>query len=131
VGATPTVLATGVAQAVAEGWDGTAWTVQQVPANPSATGSYLTGVSCTPAGDCTAAGLYTYGVPPVPGAPLGSRTLAEAWNGTSWTLTPTPDVTSSADALHGVSCAAAQACTAVGRTTDPGGILATLVEANS
>jgi hypothetical protein len=41
-------------------------------------------------------------------------TLAESWNGTSWTLLHTPGPGSFGNELLGVSCAAATACMAVG-----------------
>jgi hypothetical protein len=39
-------------------------------------------------------------------------TLAERWNGTTWTIQPTPDTSGSS--LNGVACTSANACTAVG-----------------
>jgi len=42
-----------------------------------------------------------------------SKTLAERWNGTAWTLQSTPNP-SGASYLNGVSCTSASACTAVG-----------------
>jgi hypothetical protein len=39
--------------------------------------------------------------------------MAERWNGTKWTITPTPDA-DNRGAMSAVSCASAGACTAVG-----------------
>jgi hypothetical protein len=109
---------------LAESWDGSAWTLQATP-NPSTTmGSQLSGVSCTSATSCTAAGSYqssnvsTFG---------DFQTLAEVWDGTAWSLQPSPSP-SSDDTLQDVSCGASQLCTAVGSTLDPGGVTATLIE---
>jgi len=98
----------GVDQALAESWNGTTWTLQSTPTPSGATSSALSGVSCTSASACTATGYYatSAGV---------YQTLAETWNGTTWTLqsTPTPSGATSS-ALSGVSCTSASACTSVG-----------------
>jgi hypothetical protein len=41
-------------------------------------------------------------------------TLAETWNGSGWSLLPTPSPGSFADELRGVSCTNSAACIAVG-----------------
>jgi hypothetical protein len=64
-------------------------------------------VSCTSATACTAAGFYSNATTTV--------TLAERWNGTTWSIQTTPNPTGgSGSTLDGVSCASAKACTAVG-----------------
>lgn len=127
VGNTLTDPTTGVADAVLELWNGT-WVVQKGPADPKATGSYLNAVSCASASSCTAVGVYTFGTPPLPGAPLPGRTLAQVWNGKSWTLRSTPNPSPTQDALTSVSCAVSHTCTSVGWAADLGGFQATLVE---
>jgi hypothetical protein len=47
-----------------------------------ATGGSLTGVACTDPSDCTAVGYSASG------------TIAEQWNGSSWAIEPTPELTS-------------------------------------
>jgi hypothetical protein len=107
---------------LAEAWNGTAWAVQTTPAPASAFLSSLAGVWCTSANSCTAAGQYTPGTGP-------SATVAEVWNGTSWRLQNTPNRPYAGQSLfNGVSCGASTTCTAVGVTTNPGQIPATLVE---
>ena len=95
---------------LAEAWNGTAWKLQPSP-DPAdaADSSVLSGVSCTTADACEAVGSYINRA----GATV---TLAEAWNGTAWTLQPTPDPAGaeSGASLFGVSCGAAGACEAVG-----------------
>jgi hypothetical protein len=98
-------------QALAERWNGTSWKIQPV-VNPGVgqfTGNELLGISCFAAQACIAIGDYQ--------APSGKYvTLAERWNGTSWKVQPTPNPAGATDVLliGGVSCFAADACTAVG-----------------
>jgi hypothetical protein len=82
---------------LAEGWNGSAWTIQSTP-TPS-TGA-LNGVSCTSATACTATVLGF------------NEALAERWDGASWTM-QTVSIASQA-ALNGVSCTSSTACIAVG-----------------
>ena len=96
----------------AERWNGTSWSLLRIPANPGASpfdnGSFLTGVSCISLSACTAVGYFydTVG---------GLSTLAEVWNGTSWSIQPTPDAPGASESvLSRVSCTSATACTAVG-----------------
>ena len=99
--------------ALAEHWDGSAWTIEPTPANPP--GSYvsiLDAVSCTSAASCTAVGASLYVSSPT------SRTLAERWNGGRWTIETTARPSGSIeDGLSGVSCTSSASCTAVGAYT--------------
>lgn len=97
-----------------ERWDGTTWSLQTSAPPPGATAVELFGVSCPSADDCTAVGLYQDGDTPF-------RNLAEQWNGTSWHLQSVPDPAGSTGLteLHGVSCSAPDACTAVGLYEPP------------
>jgi hypothetical protein len=95
---------------LAEGWDGSAWTVQPTPNPAGAFSTALDGVACGSPGACLAVGHYTYGSE---GQDLG--VLAELWNGASWTIQAVPlPAGALAGSLVGVSCASASACTAVG-----------------
>lgn len=91
---------------LAESWNGTTWTLQSTPTPVGAYVSVLYGVSCPAATSCTAVGHYVS----ASGADL---TLAEQWNGSTWTrqAAPTPAGTVG---LSSVSCPASTACTAVG-----------------
>jgi hypothetical protein len=73
----------------------------------------VAGVSCVAANDCVAVGDYSYGVGAKPGPGARDRTLAEQWNGSSWRVLPTVNV-SDWNELSAVSCASADNCTAVG-----------------
>jgi len=102
----------GVQQPLAEQWNGTAWVIQTVPTPTSASASYLSGVSCVTATDCTAVGHYTT-------TSVQDVTLAEQWDGATWTIQPTPNPPGGANSyLFSVSCTAATACTAVGSSAN-------------
>ena len=92
----------GAAVALAERWDGTSWTIQQTPNPGSASSSALNGVSCASRAACTTVGSYTNRA----GTQLA---LAEAWDGTSWTIQNTAGA-----GLRSVSCISATTCIAVG-----------------
>jgi hypothetical protein len=110
-----------ISRTLAERWNGTAWKIQPT-LNPSAsTASGLQGVSCTSATACTAVGFFNT-------RSESELTLAEQWNGTAWKIQPTPNpVGSSINDLTAVSCTSADACTAVGVSIGPTGLI-TLAE---
>jgi len=68
----------GATEALAERWNGARWSIQPTP-NPPRGGGYLNGVACTSATACTAVGATNPFTP-------GSRTLAERWDGTRWSI---------------------------------------------
>src|SRR6202050_2727059 len=70
-------------QMFSETWTGTEWTIQTTPNPTGATGSEMEAISCTSSTACTAVGHYT--------TSSISSTLAERWNGTSWTVQTTPN----------------------------------------
>lgn len=93
---------------LAETRNGTAWTLLTPVIPSNSDGSYLSGVSCLTATDCTAVGYYTITKGP-------DVTLAEHWDGTAWTIETTPNPPGAVDSyLSSVSCSAATACDAVG-----------------
>jgi hypothetical protein len=110
-------------QNLAESWDGTTW-VDQTTTDPATTfGNSLTAVSCTSASACTAVGQNFYN-----GADQ-SDTMAQVWDGTSWTLQTTPNPAgSTGNFFNGVSCAVTDACVAVGQAEDAGQVVEVLVE---
>lgn len=106
--------------ALAERWDGTAWSGLPVPAPAGAVRTELSSVSCTPASTCTAVGAWQNGA----GAEM---TLAERWNGTSWSIQPTPNPAGNGVAhLSGVACTSASSCTAAGSYQTSGAVPSTL-----
>jgi hypothetical protein len=70
---------------IAERLRGTAWTAESTPQPPGSQGASFQAVSCVLASDCVAAGEYGTGSEE-------NLSLAEQWNGTQWTVQPTPDV---------------------------------------
>jgi hypothetical protein len=94
-------------QTLIESWNGTTWSVVPSP-SPSPTGNFLSGVSCSDQTHCMAVGSAQVGT-------NGQQTLIESWDGTSWSVVPSPDVaTSTYEELFGVSCTGPTDCTAVG-----------------
>jgi hypothetical protein len=88
-------------------WNGTTWSL--TPAPKKSVDSALASVSCISASDCVAVGEYDGGA----GGP-GYRTLSEVWNGTAWSIVPSPNKTTEDNGLDGVSCTSASNCVAVG-----------------
>jgi hypothetical protein len=106
--------------ALAEHWNGRTWSVQAGPMLPR---SQLFAVSCTSETSCTAVGRHE----PVP--PDGSqRTLAEHWNGSTWTVQPTPNPANPQANLAAVACSSPANCTAVGNNLPAVAVFQTLAE---
>ena len=101
----------GLDRTLAERWNGTSWTLQRA-ANPAGatvpvSSPKLFGVSCPTAKFCEAVGSYQLG--------LTGASLAERWNGGSWSIQRFPTPPSSTYAgLSQVSCTSDRFCEAVG-----------------
>jgi hypothetical protein len=95
-------------------WNGANWKLEPMPrpAHP-AQSITLAGVSCTEPSFCLAVGDYSYGEGAMPSPRARDKTLAERWNGSSWQVIRSVDVTRR-DQLSAVSCTSPRACTAVG-----------------
>ncbi len=107
-----------------ESWDGTAWSVVPSPDGSPTSENRLYGVSCSSATNCVAVGSAQ-------SSESVSQTLIESWNGTTWSVVPSPDPGnpgSSFNNLSAVSCASAISCVAVGSWGNTSGSDATLVE---
>jgi hypothetical protein len=102
---------------LAERWDGATWAIQPIPGDSGVQfgSDELQGVSCTSDTACQAVGTRARAD--------SSFTQAARWDGTSWTIEPTPDVPNGGGfgTLAGVSCASATACKSVGSYQGPGG----------
>jgi hypothetical protein len=101
----------GGSRTFAERWNGHSWSRQTTP-NVGAYAEFLS-VSCTSNTDCTAVG-ESYASMPTNG---NATTLAERWDGVTWTREATPNSRDPAEPgsyLHAVSCTARAVCTAVG-----------------
>ncbi|HLK43194.1 MAG TPA: hypothetical protein VKV34_07610, partial [Thermoleophilia bacterium] len=94
------------------------WTIVTSPNyGPAPAVNDLDGVSCTTETSCVAVGEATTGALPV------LHTLVESWDGSSWSIVPSPDEGVSS-ALVAVSCAAPDSCMAIGYGGAYGGALA-------
>lgn len=101
-------------------WNGSTWSQVATPSPAGATDSYLYNVSCLDASSCWAAGMYTVGA--------AHRTLLEHWNGTTWTIVPSPTPSgTSYSALTEAACISAASCVAVG-FAEKGGVNSALAE---
>lgn len=90
-----------------ERWNGTSWAIQSTP-NPAGAGLVgLSSVSCVTRTFCDTVGFSAANLS------AAVKTLAERWNGSSWTIQATPNP-SGQGSLAGVSCASATSCSAVG-----------------
>ncbi|HKZ14084.1 MAG TPA: fibronectin type III domain-containing protein [Solirubrobacterales bacterium] len=103
----------GQEKALAESFNGIAWSLMSAPSPAEAKGFVeLAGVSCPSATACTATGYYAPSVSG--GMPTEMRTLVEAWNGSSWSIQASPNAAQRYNLLVDVSCTSASACTSVG-----------------
>jgi hypothetical protein len=106
--------ATGLAPA---GGQPLTWTVVASPSNPG--NNSLDAVSCSSPTACMAVGFYYSSKVP-------ESALAERWNGTAWSIVPTPSPLRRA--LYGVSCLSATDCIAVGASNLSSTTFSQLVE---
>jgi|SRR5271166_364197 len=90
-------------------WNGSGWTLTLPPTPPGATISHLNGVDCTSTSSCTAVGDWDSG------------TLVENWNGSLWSVIPSPNAVGWSNTLVSVSCIGSYFCTAVGSNGTPNG----------
>ena len=91
-----------------EHWDGSSWTAAVSPALPGTGAGLLQGVACGSATDCWALGVTDDDT----GAALHS--VAEHWDGSTWSLVPVAPSGQTYDQLTGVTCPSASDCWAVG-----------------
>src|SRR5262249_38581003 len=95
---------------LAERWDGRTWRITPTPNPAGAAGSGLNGVTCKSPSTCIAVGTA------FDSSGNSAGTVTERWDGTSWTIQPTPTSASPGAFLNAVSCTSPNACTAVGNT---------------
>jgi hypothetical protein len=95
---------------LAEHYDGTTWTVVTTP-SPSAVSNVLYSVSCPAPLDCWAVGVNYISDT----STVVTTVLLEHYDGSSWSVTTTPNATSDTENwLQGVTCSAPNDCWAVG-----------------
>jgi hypothetical protein len=98
--------------ALAEQWNGSTWSVLPTPAAGSPSANLflnsLSSVSCTSPTACLAVGGYVNGEG-------WWQNLAELWNGTTWSVLPSPATGINQIGFDALSCATASSCTALGQ----------------
>ena len=104
---------TGADEALVESWNGTSWSVAYGP-TLSGTEANADSVSCVSFTNCMGVG---FSFDPSPG--VQEETLALSWNGTTSSVVPTPNPSSTFDEFDGVSCTSATFCAGVGSTQSP------------
>jgi hypothetical protein len=114
------VNVSGVERPLVESWNGTAWSVTPSPNNGTSS-SALSGVSCVSATFCEAVGNAV-------SASNAVQTLVETWNGTSWSITTSPNSGTGTNVLEAVSCVSTTFCKAVGYYSNASNLIQTLVE---
>lgn len=108
-------------QTLVEHWNGTCWSVVK-SANPGVSDNTLEGITVVSANDIWAVGNFskTNG---------HNQTLTEHWNGSSWSVVPSPNVGRFPNFLDGVTAVSTDNIWAVGyRAVSPGNIDYTLIE---
>jgi hypothetical protein len=103
-----------------ESLTGTTWSIVSSP-NALGAQDALVSVTCTNASSCVAAGDYFNGSDI-------DQTLVESWNGTAWSVVPSPSEQASNNALASVACATPTNCEAVGYYENGAVAQQTLVE---
>jgi len=109
-----------VKRTMAQSWNGTSWATQSTP-NNGAGDNDLIGVACATITSCKAVGYFVNGS-------SVDRTVAESWNGTTWTLIPSADNGSNTNTLQDVSCVSSTNCKAVGYYINASSVQKTLIE---
>lgn len=94
-----------------EKWNGATWSVMSSPNVSGSTANFLLSVSCTGTTFCMAGGWYQ-------GSGSDQFTLTEVYNGSTWSIVPSINPSSTFDVINSVSCTTASGgnfCLAVGR----------------
>src|SRR5947209_5075930 len=86
----------GAAQTLVEHWDGNTWSVVPSP-NAGTNLNKLQGISALTANDVWAVGFYFYSNAGI------EQTLVEHWDGTAWSVVPSPNVGTNLNRLYGVA----------------------------
>jgi hypothetical protein len=93
-----------------EAWNGSAWTIQSSPNVAGQNYNVLADVSCSSASACTAVGQNSAGLAQQP------ESLAERWNGSSWSTQTVANPEQPIEAeLKAVSCSSNTLCVGVGK----------------
>jgi hypothetical protein len=104
-------------QTLIETYNGSSWSNGSGVNAGSGQSNFLNGITCVASNDCWAVGYYctTTGTCPHDNGPYW-QTLIEHYNGTSWSVTTSPNQSTTQDnILNGVTCASSSLCWAVGQ----------------
>ncbi len=112
-----------------ENWNGSVWAIIPSPDAPGPGGDIFSGITCLGASRCWAVG--SSGVSGNGGGGFNPRSFIEYWDGTAWSIQPSPNVTS-VSLLGSVTCVGGVSCWAVGgadTSAQPGStVYQTLIE---
>lgn len=97
-----------------ERWNGTSWSVASSPTPAGSTGAWLSGVKTFSTTNAWAVGQYFASSQPF------LRTLIQQWNGTGWSIVPSPNPDSAKNLLSDVDGSAVNDVWAVGNMGDDG-----------
>jgi hypothetical protein len=97
---------TALIRTLTEHWDGASWSRIRTPNAGHPRGGSLTGVAALAADDVWAVGGFGQGAP--------GRTLVEHWDGTAWSIVPSPNKGGNPNALAAVAAVAPDDVWAVG-----------------
>ena len=101
-------------RALVEHWNGRNWSITPTPNPPGTRSDGINGVSCPSTTSCFLVGYQTL-------ANDQQRTLIEHWNGTSWSITTSPNRAGSmGDYLSAASCPSTTSCFAAGASVSGG-----------
>ena len=108
-------------------WDGSQWS-QSLRASSGQTYDQFASVTCASSSDCWAVGYagpnqlqYNF-LPGIAPSVVGSAALIEHWDGTDWSIAPTPAAAAPmGQDLTSVTCSGSSDCWAVGSTMDASG----------
>jgi len=92
----------------AERWDIRHWSISPTPNPPGIPFARLNGIACSSSTSCYAVGEHS--------SHSGAKSLIEHWNGTGWSIDPTPNPPgNTAVTLNAVACPIPSTCYAVGK----------------
>jgi hypothetical protein len=106
-----TVSTDSLSQTLTEHWDGSTWSVVTSSDSSPAQSNILTSVACASGSDCWAVGLaYTSTY-----SSAIAQTLAEHWDGTTWSIVASPNTTNTqSNYIGSVTCVSGSDCWMVG-----------------
>ena len=111
-------------QTLIESWNGRVWSLSSSPNRIGTSDNQLNSVSCVSTTSCKAVGYLWKGS-------FGSgpeKTLIESWNGSTWSISSSPDNGPLNNQLNAVSCISATSCKAVGYFLNGSGVDKTLIQ---